>query len=221
VKPSVISRVENSPCMQQWLTIYNDHHFQAGGDRCCRCAGPADMVQHCGCAIDHGCLERGSGYDLNGWEMSKCPRCGGEAPILYLICGPAYPRVMVDVENYWTMMGLWRSVAPLVANDPFLALGGEVPRCTICLETILFAGMNVDAIIIPCGHAFHIGCIAGYLVTRHRDGERFTCPNCRDPLDRVYTTSRWIRRNEWNLGAIEDTENLFNRYRRMRRHGNS
>jgi len=47
--------------------------------------------------------------------------------------------------------------------------------CTICQE---LATAATGQATLSCGHVFHVGCIAGWLVA---DGPK-TCPNCRNPL---------------------------------------
>ena len=47
--------------------------------------------------------------------------------------------------------------------------------CTICQE---LATAATGQATLSCGHVFHVGCMAGWLVT---DGPK-TCPNCRNPL---------------------------------------
>lgn len=47
--------------------------------------------------------------------------------------------------------------------------------CSICLEQA--TGQTGQA-TLSCGHTFHVGCIAGWLVA---DGPK-SCPNCRNPL---------------------------------------
>jgi hypothetical protein len=84
-------------------------------------------------------------------------------------------RVVVFVE---VEVELVFSEPKVLVADVVAAGGGAGKPCGICLDDLDADGLTTP-VRLPCGHAFHGQCIAGWLL------EGRTCPMCRRDLSRL------------------------------------
>lgn len=160
------------------------------------------MVIQCGCGYCDGCMRHATNRREDSLMVCQNDNHRGEttwaSTFFTTRYSGRYNHVRIPAKTFHQHGLPWTEEHTLKrqwAQSPLLRINAE-EGCSICSESL---GDLFQDCTIACEslHIFHTKCLAIYFRTVMREERNVTCPLCRQPTAKVFTTGQWISKSNW------------------------
>ena len=142
----------------------------------------------------------------------QCEHCHKRSLFFHYRFSDNFSNVAVFFEDFAAIGLPWNSNYNNI-DDPFFKLLSTSPtECPVCREDFT-QGKGLNALITSCqrgigfdtdalaDHQFHIACFFAWFSDDSNVGRPHLCPQCTQPIVRIYTARHWSNLSTWNIAT--------------------